>query len=163
MTISTETCIVTVTGTGAQTIFDYGFLIPQTSGFYLVLADLVTGEQTTLDTSLYSISGLGNAAGGTFTYPLTGDPIPATQTLSLVRHLAYTQTTNFGNQDGYYPAVVDAALDAAAMQTQQLAAGIDRSIRQPVTDTVLLDVLPPAVLRANKTLKFDADGQISLE
>lgn len=162
MTLANNPCAVTVTGTGAQTVFNYGFVIPVGSGFELVLEDLTTGVQTVLSTSLYSISGQGQATGGTFTYPLIGSAIPSTQTLTLVRQMPYQQATNLGNQDGYYPQTVEAALDNIVMQIQQLKAITDRCIKQPVVDTVQLNELPAALLRENKALAFDSTGQITL-
>lgn len=162
MTISNPNCIVTVTGNNAQTVFDYGFLIPMNAGFELILTDLTTGNQTVLDTSLYSISGQGNPAGGTFTYPTGGSPIPATQTLTLIRQVANAQVTNFGNQDGYYPKAVEGALDTLAMQIQQLQAQVALCIQQPPVDLVLFNQLPAAFQRVNKKLGFDGNGQLAL-
>ncbi len=68
----------------------------------------------------------------------------------------------FGNQDGYYPAVVEAALDALCMQIQQLQAQVSRCVQQPLVDTVVLNALPAAFLRQNKKLGFDANGQLAL-
>jgi hypothetical protein len=160
MTITNENCIITVTGNGAQTIFNYGFLVPLTSGFELILTDTTTGAQSVLSTAVYSVSGQGVATGGTFTYPLVGSPIASTQTLTFVRQLAAEQTTNFGNQNGYYPEVVEAALDALTMEIQQLKAQLARCIQQPLVDTTLLTTLPAAAARANKTMSFDSTGQL---
>lgn len=162
MTLSIETCAVTVTGNSATTVFDYGFPIPVGASYSLIWTFTDTGAQFVLDPSLYTVSDIGDPTGGTFTYPLSGDPIDATQTLTLVRAVAYQQTTNFGNQSGYYPEVVDNTLDGLVMQIQQLKNLLNASIQQPQGDTLAFTTLPAAPLRANKLLGFDADGQLTL-
>lgn len=156
MTISNQTVKATVLGNGAQTVFTYQFEIPVNSGFELIYTDS-SGNETMLATSVYSISGIGNPAGGTFTYNPGGTPIASGTSLTLVRQVPYDQLTNFGNQTSYNPEVLDAALDWIVMQTQQLQEWLSRCLYMPVVEGATAP-LPGQTARANMYLGFDNNG-----
>lgn len=165
MTISNEITFVQVMGNGAQTTFSYGFLVPQQAfaTLYLTEAD---GNQIEIPQGDWTLNGAGNPSGGTFVYPKTGGtPAAAGSFLTLVRGVRYSNLTNLINQGAYYPAAVEGALDFLAMQTQQLAAAIQRCLRFPLCaptggDTELSNYTADGV--RNSLVGFDDSGNISL-
>lgn len=123
MTISTEVCSVTATGNGATTEFAFNFLIPyQSDGTTVGVHAFITvgGVDTTLVLGVdFSISGVGDADGGTVTYPLVGSPLAAPNTITINRDIDYVQPYEFLNQS-FRPDQVEAAFDWVVMQIQQL-------------------------------------------
>lgn len=125
MTVSTTTSEILVQGNGSTTTFNYGFLIPGANGSDQTNAQLIytdpTGNVTTLANSQWTITGVGNASGGTFTFTLANNvAIQATASLLLKRIVPFTQPYSIENQSGFYPAVVDSALDNIVLQLQQI-------------------------------------------
>lgn len=160
MTISNTASAVSVQGNGAQTVFNYGFEIAQTAGFTLYYEDAY-GNVTMLNPATYQVSGLGNSAGGTFTYPLASSgapPIAGGTSLTLVRQTPNQQDTSLGNQGAYYPAVVEEALDWIVYQLQETVNEDALTIRAQPTDAAL-NLLPSAQQRAGGYLAFDSNGQ----
>ena len=159
MTISNEATKVTVQGNGAQTTFNYNFLIPNRSAAELYLHDSATGSTVLLAASSWQLNDAGNPAGGTFLYPKgAGAPASGTQSLTLLRRVPYTQITNLGNQGAYSPRAVENALDWIVMQIQQLSEISSRLLRAPLQDGPM-SALPPAAQRANSYQTFSASGQ----
>lgn len=114
MTVETTASTITYTGNGATTVFPYTFQIPETSDLYVY----VSGNL--ISPTLYSVTGIGDVNGGNVTYPLTGSPLSATQTITITRTLPFTQTLDLTNQDGFYPETVEDGLDRLEMQIQQI-------------------------------------------
>lgn len=162
MTIVNTANKVTVTCDGVVSVFDYDFEIPTGSGFVLVQTVTATGDQTIISTANYSVSGIGNEAGGTFTYLPAGSPVASGNTLTFLRQLPNTQQTSLGDQGNVYPAAVEGGLDWIVMQIQDLQEKVDRCFRIPVVDNNpsggAQNVLVPAAQRANLALLFDTDG-----
>lgn len=129
MTISTETSRVTYTGNGATVIFPYNFVVPDADSMKVTLIEVneVTGNiMTVLNPSVYQVTGLGNALGGTVKYPISGAGISSSYQLRIEREVPYTQETDFTNQDNFYPEVVEDAFDEVTMQVQQLKTIVDQ-------------------------------------
>lgn len=163
MTISTTVNKVIGQGNGATTSFSYSFLMPAAANAVVTFTDAL-GNQTVLNPTQYTLSGIGNPNGGTLTYPLSGSPIATGQSITLQRVLPLQQLTTLVNQSGYYPAVVEAALDNLEMQIQQLNAstGGNASLQFPAVDPSTLNaILPAAAARANRILSFDASGNVT--
>lgn len=162
MTISTSTNKVVAQGNGATTAFSFAFLMPAAANAVVTVVDNL-GNQTVQAATQYSLSGIGNANGGTLNYPLSGSPLPSGWTITLQRVLPLQQLTSLINQAGYFPAVVEGALDNLEMQVQQIAAvtGGNVSIQFPPADPLTLNsVLPPAAARAGSLLSFDSLGNV---
>lgn len=158
MTIETTAIVTTQQGDGANTVWTYSFLIPAAADMIVSLTDRTTGIVTVLSSALYTATGLNNSNGGTVTYPLTGSPLTTNSNITIERSLAYTQDTDLVNQGGYYPDVVEAALDYITMLTQQLSNLGDRALVTPVTDPAVPLALPSVYERADQMLGFDSDG-----
>ena len=124
-TIASPTSSVVASGNGSTTTFAYGFIIPyQSNGTTPAVSAYLTNTTTSAVTPLvlgtdYSISGVGNSAGGTVTYPITGSPLAAGNTITIQRSLAYIQPTAVGNT-AFYPHTVEQVADNLDMQIQQL-------------------------------------------
>lgn len=151
MTIASEVTKTTVQGNGVQTTFNYNFIIPRANEYELWFVDAL-GAVSLIAQNLYLVTGIGNSAGGTFTY----SPAIANGTsLTLVRAVPYTQTANLINQGAYYPQAIETGgLDRIVMQIQQLRAEVDLAVRGPITDAVF-DVLPSAEDRKGMFLYFN--------
>lgn len=160
MTVSSTQSIVVYEGNGASTTFDFTFLIPSQADMVVTYTD-TAGTETVLSTSQYSVTGIDDPNGGTVTYPLSGSPIANNTFLSIRRELPLTQTTDLVNQDGFYPQVVENALDTLCMQIQQISTLNSQAIRVPTSEDPP-NTLPAASLRANQTFVFDSDGQPSV-
>lgn len=157
MTISTTSNSAVAQGNGVTTSFSFSFPVPLASYLQVYYAD-TTGAISLLPPSSYFASGIGTAAGGTVTYPLAGNPIPIGSSLLIKRVLPYQQLTDIINQSGYYPNVVENALDNLEMQIQQLAQGQSLSLQVPFSVSPASLVFPSALARAGKLAGFDASG-----
>lgn len=133
------------TGTGAVTVFAYGFTL-------LDAGDLVV----TLDgveTSAYTVQDVGEPDGGTVTFntaPASGVEIILRRVIALVR------TTDYQNNGDLRASVVNNDHDREWMAIQQLADAETRSVRAPFPETI--PALPSAAARAGRLLSFDDDG-----
>lgn len=167
MTVSTTTSTVTLAGNGASTVFNFSFIgvspadliVTYTDG--LGVATVLSPTVYTLNINAVPVGGLWGI-GGTVTYPNTGSPpvpIAVGTSLSITRDVPYEQTVSINNQGAFYPQAVEQGLDLLELQIQQLETGLGYTIRVPVTDPVLPNVLPGYQLRAGGYLAFDANGQ----
>lgn len=165
MTISTTANKVLLLGNGATGTagapFSYAFIIPDAGSVVATYTD-TAGTQTTLITSEYAITGLNDPNGGTFTYPLSGSAIASGASVLLERIVPFTQAVVLTNQGGFYPEVVEAALDTLVMQTQQLEDLNTRAITANSADVSPVMSLPVAATRANGVLGFDANGDVAI-
>lgn len=148
MALTTTTNRVVFSGNGTTTVWPYTFPIPDATYLSVIYTD-ADGLDTTLNTALYSVTGIGTTTGGNVTYPLVGSPIAASTALTLVRTVPYTQTTVFSNQGGYYPEVLEARLDLMTMESQQLADLFTRSLVAPASDAEIIAELPTSTQRIN--------------
>lgn len=163
MALETTTNKVIFQGNTVTTVFPYSFIIPLATEVVATFTNS-SGTQTVLSDTQYTITGLNDPDGGTFTYPLAGSPMAVGETLTLQRIVPYTQPTVLTNQGGYYPEVVEAADDNIVMQTQQLAEMYGRTIRFPAVDPDANSdgELPAWQVRAGKFQAFDADGNATV-
>lgn len=158
MTITSQTNVVTAQGNGATPTFSYNFLIPEASDAVIIYTD-ASGNQTTLSLTQYTITGLGNASGGTVTYPIGGPPpIASGTTLTIARILPLVQETSISNQGAFYPQAVESALDYEMMVSQQIENTAQHALVTPIVDPAVPLPLPPAAQRANQILGFDGSG-----
>lgn len=159
MTISSETTKQTFLGNGAQSVFTYTFLLPTAAQYTLHYVD-ADGVISLVSQADYTVSGIGSPSGGSLTYLRGGSPIGNGTSITLVRALPYTQTTELNNQGAFYPGVVEAALDRLNMQVQQLYAISRLSFKAPVTNANVADV-PTTGDRASSWAYWDASGNLS--
>lgn len=167
MTITSQTSSTTVIGNGVQTAFAYNFFVPgQTTAdqtYFQVYVTDTSGNVTTLTTSQYSVvnSLSKSSPGGTLTYSPIAGPLALNWTITISRVLPFTQLVTLANQGGFYPDVVDAALDTLELQIQQVDAAVTRVIQAPASDSPSIHLaLPAAAARASKLLGFDSSGNV---
>lgn len=129
MTIENEQSEVFYQGNGATTEFPFSFLIPEGALEVFILEGIM---ETPVSSSLYSVAGLDNPAGGTVTYPLSGALLPSSQSIIIRRRLPYTQPINIENQQRFFASVFTTALDRATMQVQQIKDITNRAVLTPV-------------------------------
>jgi hypothetical protein len=133
-------------GNGATHEWPFSFPVLEAGDLAVIFTD-GAGLETVLSPSLYGISGIGNASGGSVTYPLSGSPIPPGTKLTLLRTVPYTQTTVLSNQGGYYPEVVERRFDQIYMALQQLEERVSRAslyqTSNPATEQANLALIQP--------------------
>ena len=112
MTILTEDMKIEYTGDGSTVDFDYTFPIPSEDE---VIVQLTTSGVVTLPT--YTITGIGNASGGTVTMasaPASGS------TLLIKRDVELTQEADYTKYDSFPAEAHELALDRIVMMVQQV-------------------------------------------
>lgn len=161
MTISSTTRIAgPFIGTGVATVFPFTFKVFTASDLQVVRLNTSTGAEATLVlTSDYTVSLNQNQdsnPGGSVT--LTAGALASGFTLTITSDIANLQPTDITNQGGFYPEVIEDALDRATIQIQQISDIGDRTLTVPISDGSINLELPPATQRANSFLAFDASG-----
>lgn len=161
MTVSTLNNRVSYAGNGTTMEFSFPNRFLADSDLVVLEVNDTTGVETpkTLTTH-YTVTGAGDAAGGTITMLVA----PATGvTLVIYRDPTLTQPIDLVNGD---PLDVDAGIergfDRSTLQIQRVRDLIDRTMRLPEGDTgfTAADMeLPAKVDRASLLLGFDADGK----
>lgn len=152
MTVASTATKTIVLGPGGGP-FSYNFMIPTASDVEVIYTS-TTGVETVLTTAQYAITGVGTGSG---TVTLTGSPLIAGETLTILRNLATLQPTSLTNQGASYPTVVETALDRLTMIAQQDEEKISRVLTVAASDAAP-GLLPTATARALKLLGFDANG-----
>lgn len=143
---------------GATVSFAFSFKVFADADIRVVKADSDGLETDLTLTTHYSVSRNAdqeNNPGGTITTVAT---YATGNTITIVGAVAYTQTADITNAGGFFPEVVENALDRATILVQQLKELFERSITFPASDTTPAGELVTAANRANKWLAFDADG-----
>lgn len=113
MTVSTSTNSVTYVATGATNIFDYDFVVYDESHFVVTLDGVGV-------TSGFTITGLGDEAGGTVVF----DTNP-TGTLVILRQVPFTQDIDYSPYDPFPAETHERGLDLGVMRDQQLKTDVD--------------------------------------
>lgn len=98
--------------------------------------------------------------GGSIT--LTAGPLATGNRLIITSAVPELQEVVLTNLGGFFPDVLNGALDRLTILVQQLQVDVNRSIKFPLTDNSEVVDLPPAEQRAGKFLYFGADGSVSL-
>lgn len=122
-------------GNGSTTTWSANFRIDNQADLQVIHTN-GAGLETILNAAQYSVSGLGNPAGIIVTYPLSGPPMAATEKLSILRVVPYDQQTSITNQGGFYPQVIEKALDRIVFQIQQLAEKMGRAVTVGVSSGI---------------------------
>lgn len=161
MTVSSTSARVVYSGNGATTSWPFAFKVPTSAELVVVYTDAL-GVDTTISPSNYTATGFGIDAGGTVTYPLSGSPIATGTHLTIYRSVSPTQPTSISNQGSMWPSIIEAALDRLTFIVQGFLDLAGRAVVAPVADSAPSMTLPIAVLRANKVMAFDADGDAAV-
>lgn len=136
------------TGTGAQTSWPFGFKTFVASDIRVTAADANGVERTLVLNVDYGVALNANqesSPGGTVTYLL-----PSGHRLSITGAIAYDQPLDLPSGGNFNPVALENQLDRSTMQIQQLAEGLARAVKVPVTeegDGQLNDDLARGILR----------------
>ena len=162
MTISTTTIINSYSGDGSTTAFTYTFKITDQDDIEVLIRSNDGTETTKTITTHYTVSGVGNAGGGTVTF--TSGNIPtSTQTVVLRRSTPQTQTMDLIDNDPMSADTIETAHDKAIAISQELQEQVNRSIKFSRTNTFTSsEFTVDAATRANKILAFDSSGEIAV-
>lgn len=123
-------------GNGAQTDFQFDFKVFEKTDIAVYLRDADAGESVLVLDWHYSATlnvDQDNNPGGTITYPIVGTPLASTQRLVVIGALPQVQLTDITNAGGFYPEVIENALDYLTILIQQLTEQIGRAVIVPVT------------------------------
>lgn len=147
--------------------FSYAFKIDADSDLTVTHVDAL-GAQTVLTlTTHYTVSGAGDANGGSITLTAGGISAYANagETLTLERSVDLKQDRNLSGQASFDPAVHEAGFDKLHMIVQDLNDQLQRCIKAPAVDdpAAYADFeMGAASTRANAFLQFDANGRLTL-
>jgi hypothetical protein len=139
-------------GTGSTRSFPVTFRFLENSHLQVITTYL--GENMTLDTTYYTVTGAGSEFGGTI---ILQDPLPAGYTISVFRDVPLTQLTDYVQSDAFPAQSHEDALDKLTMIAQQQQFDRARTLRVPLGEAV--EELPSAAARAGLVLSFDSAGQ----
>jgi len=148
-------------GNDAATSFPFTFKVFKKEDVRVTITNLAGSDSDLVLDSDYSItlnSDQDAAPGGTVVYPISGVPLRVGYRLTITGALVNTQPTDIQNTGGFYPQVLEDMSDRSTIQIQQLAEDLSRSLKFSVSDPGTNPTLPPADIRANKVLGFDAAG-----
>ena len=161
MTVSSTTTKNSFSGDGSTTAFSYTFKIFDEDDIAVILRDDTTAVETTQTiTTNYTVSGVGNAGGGTVTFvtaPASG------KTVVLLRATPLSQLTDYTPNDPFPAESHEDALDKLTFITQELSEEIGRAIKLSKTNEIATaEFTVGATARANKVLGFDGDGDLAV-
>lgn len=147
MTISSQTRTAgPFTGNGVTTTFPFTFKVFAASDLYVVRTDATTGIDTVLvlgtDYTVTLNTNQNSSPGGSITLPTalaSGFKLTATSALQ------YLQPTDLTNQGGFYPKVINNALDYLTVLVQQLLTKVGNSLQLPISVTGVSTTLPSPV------------------
>lgn len=134
-------------GNGSQTAFPFLFKAFSKNDLLVVRTDADGLESTLVLDSDFSVALNGDQdanPGGTVTYPISGSALPTGETLTIVSDLDFTQTTDITTGGGFYPQVVENALDRVTMLVKQVNSAVRRSLRLAVSTPNDVDTTLPA-------------------
>ncbi len=162
MTISTTTIKNSYSGNGSTTTFNYTFKITDQDDIDVIIRSSTGVETTKTITTHYTVTGVGNASGGTVVF--TSGNIPASgETVVLRRSTPQTQGVDLIENDPLPANTLEDALDKATSISQELQEQVDRSLKISRTNTMTsTEFTTSATDRANKVLSFDSSGELAV-
>lgn len=123
MTVTTPIAEFEATGNDANTTFPTGIYLIENDELVVNRREILTGLETLLVLNTdYTLSNVGEPAGVTVTYPISGSPLPPTHKIIVTRDVPYTQDSVILNARGFLPSVIEEALDRTVMMIQGLRA-----------------------------------------
>lgn len=156
MTITTTANRYSYGGNDVTTNFAYSSKFLANADLVVVLIDTLGVETRKTLTTHYTLTGAGDASGGTVTMitpPATGE------TLVIYGDPSITQSVDLVAYDNLAPdAQIETPLDRLTVITQRLNSRADRALHQGELDTAAIGTIPAKATRASKYLAFDANG-----
>jgi hypothetical protein len=162
MTVSTTIIKSSHNGNGSTTTFAYNFKIFADSDLVVIIRSSTGTETTKTLTTHYTVSGAGDASGGSITFT-TGNTPASGETVVIRRNVPQTQAIDYIANDPFPAETNEEGLDRSTMIAQQVSEATDRSIKLSRTNTMTsTEFTVGATERANKILAFDGSGEISV-
>ena len=153
MTVSSSTNRVDYIGNNATYIYAYPFKIFNITDLNVAKIDTLGNSVTLSNNTDYTVSGVGNSAGGNVTLLVA---LPTNYTLVIRRIMPITQETHFRNEGAFYAERHEDAFDKSIMVAQQIEEGLDRTITLPLGSEDVSAILPVPV--AGHALVWNSDG-----
>jgi hypothetical protein len=129
MTVSTTENRKSYAGNGVTVAFAFPYPFPANADLTVILVNGATGVETTKTlTTHYTVTGAGDAAGGTVTMvtaPAVGE------TLVILREIDLVQETDFVEGDALPVESIEGGLDRLVMISQQQQETIGRALKMP--------------------------------
>jgi len=152
-------------GNGVASTFPFAFKVFTQQEIVVLKLEVATGIETTLNlTADYTVTLNGDQngnPGGSIT--LVAGALANGFNLVITSNVQALQGTDLTNQGGFFPEVINDALDKAIILHQQQQEKLDRSIAFSATNTIgSLEITEGAVARANKVLAFDGSGEFQV-
>lgn len=141
------------TGNGVTDEFPFLFTMLDADDLVVVVYDPASGETTWVQGSDYTVvlnPDQDNTPGGVVT---SAAPLPTGQQLVITSNLPLSQLVIFTNAGGFYPEVLNDALDRLTIFSQQLSVEASRNLRVSVVSdaNVSVEPLPLGILRWDAT------------
>ncbi len=160
MTISSTTVKNSYSGNGTLDTFNYTFKVFADADIQVIIRDATATETVKTLTTHYTVTGAGNANGGTIVFT-TGNIPTATETVVIRRASPQTQAIDYIANDPFPAESHEEGLDRSMMAIQQLQEEIDRSIKLSRTNTMTsTEFAVGATERAGKIFGFDDNGEL---
>ena len=152
-------------GNGSVATFPFTFKVFTQDEVVVVRKQNSTSQETTLTlTTDYTVTlnpDQNGNPGGSVT--LTAGNLASGFTLVITSDLEALQQTDLTNQGGFYPEVINDALDKSVILHQQQQDELNRSIKFSLTNSIgSLEITEDATARANKVLAFDNSGEFQV-
>lgn len=136
-------------GNGTASVFPFAFKIFQASDLEVVRLTVATNVETLFDlTTDYTVTlnaDQDSNPGGSIT--LVAGALATGYNLVITSDIENLQPTDLTNQGGFYPDVINDALDRATIQIQQLQEQTDRAIKVPITNPTSIAELTADLIR----------------
>ena len=159
MTISSNTRQAgPFTGNGSAATFAFTFKVFDEADLVVIKTTTATGTDATLTiTTDYTVDlneNQNTSPGGSVT--LTAGVLATGYKLTVTSDIDNQQPIDLTNQGGFYPSVINDALDRVTIQVQQVDNAVERSVKFPISDGVSGDILLPSIdVRKGTVLAFN--------
>lgn len=148
-------------GNDLTTVFPFTFKLFDKTQLQVIFTSAASVDSTLVLDIDYSVAlnvDQDAAPGGSITYPIIGTPLATGTKLTGLSIVPNTQLTDITNGGGFFPQIIEDALDVVTILAQQLVEKLNRAIRQPASDSAAIGELPPSTGRALMYLAFDSSG-----
>jgi len=145
------------TGTGAVSVYPFAFKVFQASDLLVNSTNTLGAISTLVLSSDYSVTlnaDQDNNPGGTINLTAA---LASGYVLNITSNVPATQSASLTNGGGFFPKVIEGALDRLTILLQQTGlVGVVQSLRVPEIGGI--PVLPAAAARANRVQTYDSAG-----
>lgn len=159
MTISSEVRKAgPFSGNDVTTSFPFSFKVFTADDVKAVRADPALAESTLTKDVDYTVTLNADQNSSPGGFVELASPLSTGYTLVLTSQVQNLQPTDLTNQGGFYPSVINAALDRATIQIQQLAEQVMRAVKVEITSTTNPDQLVADLIAASAAAEAAAQA-----